>query len=457
VEPIDLAAVLRCPRCRQGGLALERAVWICGACSAGYPVLGGIPWLFAEPHSTLAEWRARLQMLLLELDREAKTLRAELETGGLGDLTRARLELLAAAHEDHGRRLQELLAPLDIAAPQADYETLVALGTRLPHHQGLMNYYVNVHRDWAWGAAENDASIALIQAAVPAGYNWGRTLVLGAGAGRLAYDVHMRFAPSLTAAADFNPLLLFVAHAVTIGGQVELYEFPIAPRRLQDHAVLRQLGAPAPVSAGFYLLAADALQAPFMPASFDTVLTPWFIDIVDEDLTRFAPRVNELLRPGGAWINFGSLAFSRAERRLQFGVEEAREIVGTSGFSLAEISEMTIPYMQSPASRHGRIERALAWCARKERAAAPPEEYSTLPEWLLHGDRAVPLLESFRVQALSTRVLALLMALIDGQRTVQDMARLLSDQRLMTPQDAEPAVRRFLTRMYVDSRKRSAY
>jgi N2227-like protein len=408
----------------------------------------------------LVEWRARLHMLLLELDREAETLRAELRTAGLVDLTRTRLELLAAAHEDHARRLQKLLAPLDIAVPQdgeETYETYVALGTRLPHHQGLMNYYVNVHRDWAWGAAENDASIALIQAALPAGYHWGRTLVLGAGGGRLAYDVHMRFAPSLTAAVDFNPLLLFVAHAVTSGGHVELYEFPIAPRRLQDHAVLRQLAAPAPVRAGFYLLAADALQAPFRPASFDTVLTPWFIDIVDEDLTRFAARVNGLLRPGGAWINFGSLAFSQADRRRRFGVEEAREIVNMTGFSLAKISERAIPYMQSPASRHGRLEMAVAWCARKERDAPPPEEHSTLPEWLLHGDRAVPLLESFRVQAVSTEILAFLMALIDGQRTVQDMARLLIDQRLMAPQDAEPAVRRFLTRMYAESCKRAAY
>jgi N2227-like protein len=408
----------------------------------------------------LAEWRARLHMLLLEIHREAETLRAELGAAGLGDLTRARLELLAAAHEDHAHRLKRLLAPLDIATPQADdeiYETYVALGTRLPHHQGLANYYVNVHRDWVWGAAENEASLALIQAAVPAGYTWGRTLVLGAGAGRLAYDVHMRFGPSLTAAADFNPLLLFVAETVTSGGKVELYEFPIAPRRLQDHAVLRQLAAPAPVRAGFHLLAADALDAPFRPASFDTVLTPWLIDIVDDDLTRFAARVNGLLRPGGAWINFGSLAFSQAERRLRFGVEETREIVDAAGFSLSEIPEMTIPYMQSPASRHGRLERAIAWWARKGRDTAPPEEHSVLPEWLLHGDRAVPLLESFRVQAVSTEILAFLMALIDGQRTVKDMTRVLIDQRLMTPRDAEPAVRRFLTRMYVESRKRSEY
>ena len=74
--------------------------------------------------------------------------------------------------------------------------------------------------------------------------------MLGAGAGRLAYDIHMRWGPPLTIAADFNPLLLFVARDVAQGGVVELYEFPIAPRTIADHAILRALQAPAPVRAG---------------------------------------------------------------------------------------------------------------------------------------------------------------------------------------------------------------
>jgi hypothetical protein len=45
------------------------------------------------------------------------------------------------------------------------------------------------------------------------------------------------------------------------------------------------------------------------------------------------------------------------------------------------------------------------------------------------------------------------MALVDGRRSIQDMARLLVEQRLMNQEDAEPAVRRFLTRMYEDNRK----
>jgi len=452
-DQADLAAVLRCPRCMQGSLALQRAGWICGGCNAGYPVLGDIPWLFADPQSMRAQWRSRLQFLLLSIEREVRTLRTEL-AGELSVLTRQRLELLAAAYEDHARRLTQMLAPLDFAATNTGYETHLALRTRLPTDQGLTNYYVNLHRDWAWGAAENDASLALIRSVAAEHHaSWGSTLVLGAGSGRLAYDVHMQCAPRLTVAMDFNPLLLFVARDVTRGAELELYEFPIAPRRLADHAILRSLSAPKPVRTGFYIVAADALRAPFAPEAFDTVVTPWLIDIVSEDFATLAARVNALLRPGGSWINFGSLAFSQGARAQRLSFEETLEVVVGIGFAQPEIGEQSIPYMSSPASRHSRLESVVAWCARKESAAPPAPAQGTLPDWIVLGDRPVPQLEEFKVQAVATRIHAYVMALIDGRRSIRDMARMLVEQRLISAEDAEPAVRRFLIRMREDSRK----
>lgn len=441
----------------KASLSLQRAGWMCSGCSSGFPVLGEIPWLFAEPQAMLAEWRGRLRFLLQELAREARIERAELAETALPVLTHQRLELLASAHEDHGRRLAELLAPLSLSSSQTSYETHLALRTRLPSDQGLTNYYVNVHRDWCWGDEENKASVDLIQATVGEAHTWGRTLVLGSGAGRLAYDLHMTERPSLTVAADFNPLLSFVAREVFAGRTVELYEFPIAPRTLGDHAILRRLAAPKPARPGLHLVLTDALRPAFEAEAFDTVVTPWLIDIIDEDFATFAPRVNQLLRPGGHWINFGSLAFAQGQRSRRYSLEETLELVGASGFGKPMLNEAALPYMRSPASRHSRIETVLCWSARKESTVAPPAEHSRLPEWLVHTHQPVPLLEDFQVQAMSTRIYAFLMALINGQRSVKDMARMLVEQRLMTAEDAEPAVRTFLTRMYEDSQRRAGF
>jgi hypothetical protein len=216
---------------------------------------------------------------------------------------------------------------------------------------------------------------------------------------------------------------------------------------------LRSLVAPQPVRAGFHIVAADVLRAPFATEAFDTVVTPWLIDIVSEDFASFAARVNALLRPGGSWINFGSLAFSQGARALRLSFEETLEIIRRTGFGQPAIVEQSIPYMCSPGSRHARLETVVAWCTRKEDGAPTAPAEGTLPEWLVMSDRPVPQSEDFKVQAVATRIHAFLMALIDGRRSIQDMARMLVEQRLMSEEEAESAVRRFLIRMSEDSRK----
>lgn len=444
-------SVLACPRCGRKPVTLERAGWICGACSSGYPVVGEVPWLFADPRQSLAEWRSRWSLLTQHLASEAGAMREEAKDGGLPAATRRRLEHVAVAHDDQIARLRALLAPLGLEQASASEGTLHGLGTRLPTEQGLTNYYVNLHRDWCWGEEENAASLEAIRAVLGGGVaGLGRTLVQGAGAGRLAYDLHAAGDSPLTVATDFNPLLLFVAREIFAGGAVELYEFPIAPRSIEDHAVLRRLAAPAAARAGLELVAADALQPPFADGAFDTVVTPWFIDIIGEPLQRVAARINLLLKPGGRWINFGSLAFSRAPFADRVSVEELGEILPAAGFAAPSPREMSLPYMRSPASRHARVETTISWSVHKVSAPAESPRRRDLPDWLLDAARPVPRAPGIELQQVSSRVHAFLLALINGERSMRDMARVLVEQRLLSPQEAEPSVRLFLARLHED-------
>jgi ubiquinone/menaquinone biosynthesis C-methylase UbiE len=446
-----LSQLLRCPRCVDSRVDRQRDSWVCAACSTLFPTIEGLPWLFLEPEATLAEWRGRLHRLLLELDRDAAQVRAELDRANLRTLTRSRLKLLASAYSDHGRRLQALLAPLELEGRQARLETHLALRTRLPPGQGLTSYYVNLHRDWCWGAEENEASFSLISDLL-GGNAAGRTLVLGVGAGRLVYDFHTRCAPQLTVGLDINPLLLLAARRILSGQTVSLYEFPIAPRRLEDHAILRHLVAERPVDDNLHLVFADAMRAPFAPESFDTVITPWFIDIIAADLAELVPRINRLLRPGGLWLNFGSLSFSHREAALCYTQEETREILQQHGFGLGSERETTLPYMRSPASRHSRLETVVAFSAIRQASAGLPAAHRELPDWLVDLGAPVPLSREFEMTIVATRIQAFVMSLIDGRRSARDMAQQLAAQKLMTAEEAVPAVRAFLLRMYEDSR-----
>ena len=423
---------------------------MCAGCSCGFPVIGEIPWLFPEPRQTLAEWCGRFSLLAQHLASEAAAMRAA--EAGAGASTARRLSHVAAAHEDQVRRLRELLAPLGLEQGVMAQATHQGLGTRLPSEQGLTNYYVNVHRDWAWGAEENSAGLAeIVRALGGSARGLGHTLVQGAGAGRLAYDLHQAGDAPLTVATDFNPLLLFVAREMFAGREVGLYEFPIAPRTAEDGAVLRRLGSPGPARDGLQLVAADALQPPFADGAFDTVVTHWFIDIVGEPFARVAARISLLLKPGGRWINSGSLAFSRAAHAERIGLEEALERMPQAGFADVVVRESTLPYMRSPASRHSRLENVVTWVANKVAAPAEMPRARVLPDWLLTPDLPVPRTRAFEMQAVSSRIHAFMLALINGERSMRDMARVIVEQKLMTAEEAEAHVRIFLTRLHEDT------
>ena len=449
----DLNSLLACPRCDKSPLEAKEDSLYCNACKVEYPTLEGMPWMFAEPQATLGEWRGRLQFALQKLSEESASLEAELQLADISPLAKRRVERYKKCVESHRRKLQKLLQPVDLQGLQGAVESYLALRTRLPVDQGLQTYYANIHRDWAWGDEENQASLKQIQSVLHDHADLGKVLVLGAGAGRLAYDIHTTFDCEMTVAMDFNPLLMLVANAVTRGEQLNLYEFPIAPLALEDDAVLRQLSAPEPVDERFHLVFGDALRAPFAAASFDTVVTPWLIDVITEDLPVLAARINQLLTDNGRWVNFGSLNFSSPKRSRCYSPEETKAIIAEQGFSDPYVSQATIPYMCSPASRHGRQERVFSFSAYKERSIKAPERHKALPDWIVTGKDPVPLTQSFRQQAMTTQIYSFIMSLIDGKRTIKDMAAVLESQKLMTRAEAEPAIRAFLTKMYDDAQR----
>lgn len=410
-----------------------------------------------EPRLALAEWRGRLHHLLTHYATEAARQRAALSVSGDDKLAHQRLERVAAALDDQSARLRALMQPLGFDRRNEAHAVHVALGTELPLNQGLSSYYPNLHRDWCWGDAENRASLDTVLASLPTGTTPARVLVLGAGACRLAYDLHQVLRPGLTVALDFNPLFLLAASRVLAGDALELYEFPIAPRTIADHAVLRRLAAPAAVAPGFEFVLADASAPPFRPGSFDLVLTPWFIDVAGEPIGRVIARINTLLALGGLWVNHGSLAFADAAPAEALSLEELLERLPAGGFSRAVARETVQPYLASPASRHARQETVITFSARKEGELAPLPGGRPVPDWLARADHPVPLLPQFRAQALSMRVYAFLLAMIDGERTIRDMARLMEQQKLMTADDAEPAIRRFLARALQDPDRRPQF
>ena len=177
-----LQPLLQCPACRRAAPTVIADGARCGACGLAFPSIGGIPWLFADPARALGDWRNRLAAYLAEFASAA--LRADSDLAAVSrPATAARLTRLAAAYRAQRELIAQLLAPLGTEVPALAEATQQAFATRLPMTQDLHSYYVNVHRDWAWGDEENRRSCELVAGTL--GSTAQRVLVLGAGGCRL--------------------------------------------------------------------------------------------------------------------------------------------------------------------------------------------------------------------------------------------------------------------------------
>lgn len=444
-----LLPLLQCPACRRAGLASAVDGFACPSCRQAFPCVDGVPWLYPDAAAALAEWRNRTRLYLEEFDAARRAAETDLVGLAPGSAGATRVRRLADGYAHHVELVRALLAPL-VGSPGAlPHATQVAFGTQVPPTQDLHSYHANVHRDWCWGEAENEPSHALVAAAM--GRERRTVLVLGAGAGRLAYDLHERGDAAATIALDLNPLLLAVGRRAAAGEACELYEFPLAPLDASCVAVRRRLTAPRAARTGLVFVCADAWHAPFAAQSFDAVVTPWLVDIVDLPFPDVAAHVNRLLRPGGRWVNFGSLSFSAARPAARFGVEELREIVTAAGFDVRASADHALPYLQSPASRHARIETVSVFAADKVRRGPPEPATNGTPPWLTDTALRVPPSPALELATGASRIQAILLALFDGSRSIDDVVSVVVAQGLLDRSEALVATRGLLERIHASA------
>jgi SAM-dependent methyltransferase len=445
VDPI--AALARCPRCA-GECRRDDEHLACDACRFEFPIIGGIDCLFTRPHDVIDQWRFRADEFARTMDDTRAKIVAELAGSDVAAPTRGRLELLHRRLDDHRTRV---LAVLEAAGIGRARRT-AAEPAGVPGEASITSYYHQIHRDWGWDAAgstENADAIAAVDEVLAGAAPLGTMLVVGAGACRLPLDVHVRHGATTTLAIDINPLPMLVARRVIAGERLRLLEFPISPPDREHVCVERELACATPNVAGFHLLFADALDPPFAPGRFDTVLTPWFIDQVPPDLVAFLPVVHRLLRPGGRWINHGPLVYHPNHTRLphRYAMDELVALVDAAGFRIDRVQRKRALYMQSPACTQGRTESVITFVAERGEAparAAEPE----LPSWLENVALSVPRFAGMDGYAPPHPLFATVIGLVDGTRSIADIARALVERHNVPAEAATPGVQTCLREIW---------
>ena len=210
--------------------------------------------------------------------------------------------------------------------------------------RGVVEYSYYSFRDWGWPETQENGD-ALTAALAAAPEPLGRVLVVGAGACRLAADLHRHGGATETAAVDIDPYLLVIAEAVVRGAEVRLTEAGLNAVDAGRVARAWTLRAPeGPLSAdAFHFFLANGLAPPFAGETFDTVVTPWFIDRVPTDLPAFLATVRRLLRPGGRWLNHGPLLYPpETPLPRRHSVDELRALAAGAGLVVGPVSSRRV-------------------------------------------------------------------------------------------------------------------
>ncbi len=453
-------AVWSCPACTATLSQTEQVPpaqsLSCVGCEVEYPLcwVGEqlIPWLFVDPITAAADWQARYSGFIAQNQIHQDRIKVALYESGLTVLNRERLERQLYARELQLQQISRLLMPLGFIGEtgpdsEAGPESGLALGRRVDKNQGLMSYHANVFRDWSWNNGENEAQLAALLATVGAAHKneLGNLLVLGAGAGRLSYDLQQELQPASTTLLDCNPLLLIIASRMFAGQSSELYEFPTAPLNSRSHAVLQHCANPGPPALdNVRFVLADALRAPFANSSFDTVLTPWLLDILPCDLADFIPQLNRLLPIGGTWLNTGSVVLLHPNQRWCYSEEEVLELVAQQGFRILHQQRQRIPYLQSPHSAHGRVESVLSFSAEKIAEVPPRPIPAYIPDWVTQPTEPVPSSTDINATAAQHLLVAQVLSAIDGNRSLAEISLLIAKKYALSHASALVAVRQIL-------------
>jgi SAM-dependent methyltransferase len=332
---------------------------------------------------------------------------------------------MAAALQGQLADVRGLLAPLlppeGASSPGPD--------ARVP---ATIEYLHYLYRDWGWpadAAGENERALASV-VSVAGEEPLGRTLVLGAGACRLAYDLHRRYPGTETVVVDLDPLLFTAAHTVVRGGSLVLREANLEIGELAQSSREWRLSAQEGglPEDRFHFLIADALEPPFAHASFDSVLTPWFLDQAGGDVRDLISTIHRMLRPGGRWLDLGPLLYPpEVPIGLRFGREELFELAARAGFRVERWRTDSVPYLVSKLNGRGKVEWVLAFAATRLAEPAPSAGAGP-PPWLTFHHLPVPTFPGQSLAGAARHGYPLVAAAIDGHRSVDDIAREIARQ-----------------------------
>lgn len=428
--PASFIANLRCPYCgshQSQGFDFNNLH--CNHCGIDHFQLGDIPCLFPNGVNHKLLWQHQIASMKNIARQGLASLEESLSRYDLLSSTRQRLVEIYNSSKQNTEAIISLMQQYDIEAPDDQQPGQFNAGD-------LSEYFDLVLRDWAWddlqtSDSENFLSCKRVLDVIEKlPIKPKRILVLGAGAGRLSWDIHCRIKPEYSVALDSNPLLLAVANTLTHGRQSLVFsEFKNFPQINFPVSRTWTLLPPPDLEnarATWFPLAANAWQLPFSSESFDLIITPWFIDVNGGDVRDLIGIIKDKLTPNGYWINSGPLLFTRhLPVQLKYTEAEIKEFIALSGFTICAEKLENTGYLLSPMEARFRQEQIWTFCAQKQSQVQTAFDNQKFPpHWLVMHHLPIP---SGHYPITNPHpLIEAIVSLVDGVRSIDEICFLVA-------------------------------
>lgn len=358
-----------CPTCKTPwGEKLHGSLdFFCPNCKKGYPLIANqIPIFLPNPHAYLNHTQMAFHSVIRKQEELITTVKENISANS------HRKELLQRMLDAHRFHLQYLQSIHQDLLPFINNKYALDKNAAKPRDRYAYDFQY-LRRDWC-GLAEGEAEIKRLidvfrEGVIPNLSDTGSAAVLGAGTGRLAWEMCSHFGHVLAVDTSYTMVRMFYDLL-----EKELDFFELNPKnayKRSDMVIERKasiangtLESPLENSWKLSYMIADALNLPVANDSLSAVVSVYFTDVLP--FRKLIKEIKRVLKPGGIFYHFGPLQYHFKEWEDMLSAEEITGLLMAEGFEIVQENWVQAAHLFTPHSAHTQMYDNWVLIGRKE-------------------------------------------------------------------------------------------
>ncbi|MFK8018315.1 MAG: methyltransferase domain-containing protein [Pseudomonadales bacterium] len=409
MERTQLLELVRCPV--TGERLVEKGGELISSVSHAdsarrYPIIDqDVACLYPRPQEAILEWGSRVKHFT-QLERDHLKQLQQTANHQDSNSTRQRLHKQHEARHKNLAQIEKLLADWipDKALPKNQ------------NSQQIFSYFQLLFRDWCWGdELESYSDFVLDKVSVDSQKN---VLILGSGAGGLSYRLANALPKSRLLSIEHNPFLALASARIMQGKSIKLYDYTLYPRTLELVAQKHEIKTAKLEHGNHAVVLGEFPALPIAEAEFDTVVAPWFLDILDQNFESALGDCLRFVKDDGQLLFIGPANVHSEYYEEQLCSTEILEML-QSKFEHVEHEQRRVPYLDSPLESQARMESVLFVCATGLKRGEHSQPKNGGSDSIL---RDSPELQQYRLKLATTQQI---LSVVEGDITAPELAEQL--------------------------------